>query len=105
LQKNNLGCSDLSSSNIFFDVKTGNFKIYDLELFKGQSNCLKQASLYLQNPLEASTHCRFHLISPEFVQLVHLKRIQNIPVSATWKNDIFTLGMIALEAASLKPGY
>ena len=83
---------NINTNTIFFDKETGRFKIYDHELVTGHDFCYKVARLEGRTPL----------FSPEQVLFfLDPKNKENLPVGE--KSDVFSLGMVVLEMASLLP--
>ncbi|KRX08432.1 Protein kinase-like domain [Pseudocohnilembus persalinus] len=91
LKKNQITNGDINTQTIYFDQYSGVFKIYDRELLCGRG------SGYIQ----AMTNKRFSFLSPE---LIEYQRQRNFQISDEIlnKSDIFALGFVLLEAASLQ---
>lgn len=91
LQINKVSHGNINSNRVFFDENNGIFKIYDEELLLGENQAF----------YEAKTGRRAFL-SPEIINFYRNPQIYEIRGNL-YKTDVFALGLVALEAATLKP--
>lgn len=91
LQINSVSHGNINSNRVFFDENHGIFKIYDEELLLGENQAF----------YEAKTGRRAFL-SPEIINFYRNPQIYEIRGNL-YKTDVFALGLVALEAATLKP--
>lgn len=83
---------DIHPSSIFFRIKSGVFAVYDRDLICGR--CLGMRL--------AESGKKFSYLSPEQITLLRSGSSVFTANEMIFKSDIFSLGMVLLEAASLR---